>query len=110
MRSPRSLVSDFSYVFRRHTHFGCRPLAGLMLACSSWGCTLITDVDREKIPVPVQPPFTEVDAGPQPPVVVPDASVLDAGIPDDAAGSAADAGDAPDASELTDADAPSDAG
>jgi hypothetical protein len=66
-------------------------MAGLLLACGSAGCTLITDVDREKIPVPLQPVFPEVDAGPQPPIVVPDASVPDASAPVDA-GDAGDAG------------------
>jgi hypothetical protein len=36
---------------------------GSMGLCLGVGCTLITDVDREKIPVTERPPFPEVDAG-----------------------------------------------
>jgi hypothetical protein len=99
MRLPRSLLSGFSSHFRRgrlfgrRLHFGHRALTGLCIAGSSWSCTLITDVDREKIPVPVQPSFPEVDAGPQPPLQVPDASLSDASAPGDA-GDTDDASDA----------------
>jgi hypothetical protein len=98
MRPPRRLLSGFSRFFRRRTAWRRLPMVGLLGACASTGCTLITDVDREKIPVPAQPPFSEVDAGPEPPLVVPDASVLDASLPGDEAttGDAgpSDAGDA----------------
>jgi hypothetical protein len=72
-------------------------------------CTLITDVDREKIPEPQTPPFGEVDAGPipepstpdaSPPASLPDAGDGDAGdasvsVPDnDASAPGGDAGDA----------------
>jgi len=60
------------------------------------GCTLITDVDREKIPEPVTPPFTEVDAGPIPEPSTPDASPpppLDAGASDAGDAAASDAGE-----------------
>jgi hypothetical protein len=61
-------------------------LGGALLS----GCTLITDVDREKIPEPVTPPFTEVDAGPIPDPTTPDASPPDA-LPDAGADDAGDA-------------------
>jgi hypothetical protein len=38
-------------------------LLGSVGLCLGVGCTLITDVDREKIPVTERPPFPEVDAG-----------------------------------------------
>jgi hypothetical protein len=70
-----------------------------------FGCTLITDVDREKIPEPPQLPFPEVDAGPGP-----EQPALDASVPEDAGGDAGDALDAgaPDADAAVDAaiDAP----
>jgi hypothetical protein len=85
--------------------FTVRPQlwVGAVITCATlFGCTLITDVDREKIPPPVQPTFPEVDAGPGPgnpaaDAAVPDAAVdggdaLDAGAPD--ADAALDAGDA----------------
>jgi hypothetical protein len=51
------------------------------LALCLFGCTLITDIDREKIPQPPTPTFPEVDAGPQPPESVPDAGAPDASLP-----------------------------
>jgi hypothetical protein len=72
-----------------------RTAAGAaLLGIATSGCTLITDIDREKIPDPPLPPFPEVDAGPQPGL---DASVppeLDAGAvePDAGDGGAPDAG------------------
>lgn len=74
-------------------------LAGVLLS----RCTLITDVDREKIPELQTPPFTEVDAGPipepstpdaSPPGALPDAGAADAGGDPDASSSGGDAGDA----------------
>jgi hypothetical protein len=58
-----------------------------LLAVAASGCTLITDIDREKIPDPPLPPFPEVDAGPQP--------GLDASVPSEADSGAPplDAGD-----------------
>jgi len=53
----------------------------LLVAGSLGACTLITDVDRERIPQPMTPTFPEIDAGPQPAPSVPDASVPDASIP-----------------------------
>jgi hypothetical protein len=105
--SRRSLLSVFSPA--------SSPLAGaaLLTLASAWcGCTLITDVDREKIPEPLRPTFPEVDAGPQPTLPLPDASVPDASVPLEPpdAGDAADAGstDGADASDA--ASALSDAG
>jgi hypothetical protein len=82
-----------------------RASAGVLFAYAAvCGCTLITDVDREKIPVPQTPPFPEVDAGPIPEPSTPDASppppLPDAG--------GADAGDA--SAPDVDASAPGDAG
>jgi hypothetical protein len=96
MRLPRRFLSGFSRFFRRRSLFGQRALI-VWIAGSSWSCTLITDVDREKIPVPVPPTFEEVDAGPQPPLEVPDASLVsDAAPADDAGDAGADPGDAGD--------------
>lgn len=96
---------------------GVRRVAGLgrerglavLVAAGLGACTLITDVDREKIPQPVPPTFPEVDAGPQPPEPTPDASVGDASAPPGEldAGGGLDGGDAGDAS---DAAPPGDAG
>lgn len=75
--------NDAPSSLRREFHLGrrTRPLAasvggrrlqhgallGAMLGSLGLGlgvsCTLITDVDREKIPVTERPPFPEVDAG-----------------------------------------------
>jgi hypothetical protein len=82
--------------------FPVRPQiwVGAAIACAALcGCTLITDVDREKIPQPVQPTFPEVDAGPDP-------DAVDAAAPPDAA---VDGGDVLDAGSA-DADTPIDAG
>jgi hypothetical protein len=57
-----------------------RRAAALLALCVS-GCTLITDVDREKIPQPETPTFPEIDAGPQPTEQVPDAGTPDASLP-----------------------------
>lgn len=77
-----------------------RTAAGAaLLGIAASGCTLITDVDREKIPDPPLPPFPEVDAGPQPGLDASTPPELDAGAPP---GPATDAGDggAADAGEL----------
>lgn len=74
----------------------------LALALGLSGCTLITDVDRERIPQPQPPTFPEVDSGAQPTDPVLDAGTPDASLPPDPtldAGSdagpvAGDAGDA----------------
>jgi hypothetical protein len=61
------------------------------------GCTLITDVDRSKIPLPpVVAPDPQLDAGPESDAGTPPESVDDAGAPSDAGTDAAvsDAGDA----------------
>lgn len=64
---------------------GCTLIAGHALIAA---CTLIADVDREKIPEPAPPPLPEFDAGHQP-------DAADAGsepsAPEDAG---ADSGDA----------------
>jgi len=83
---------------------GC---AVALVAGSLGACTLITDIDREKIPQPTTPVFPEVDAGPQPTDPVLDGGAPDASLPPeeptDAGGDAgvdvsSDAGDAgPDA-------------
>lgn len=69
-----------------------------LLGIAASGCTLITDIDREKIPDPPLPPFPEVDAGPQPAL---DASTpeLDSGAPPALPGDAGDGG-VPDAGAL----------
>jgi len=62
-----------------------------LCALPQLACTLITDVDRSKIPVPA---IIEPDPVP------PDAGAADAGEPSDAAGAATDASDAADAAPL----------
>jgi hypothetical protein len=75
MRASRGLPFGFSRLLT-----GLRRCAGLLLAGGLCACTLITDVDREKIPQPSTPPFDEVDAGPQP--TLPDAGEMpDASLP-----------------------------
>lgn len=64
----------------------------ILLGLAAPGCTLITDVDREKIPDPPLPSFPEVDAGTQPGLDASAANAEDAGGASDDAG--ADAGDA----------------
>jgi hypothetical protein len=92
-RSPLSAFSSLTGSFARVL---------LLTLSSAWcGCTLITDVDREKIPEPPQPTFPEVDAGPQPTEPLPDASVPDASMPLEPA----DAGEVSDAAPV-DAAAP----
>jgi len=76
----------------------------LALSIASSSCTLITDVNRERIPVPVQPPFTEVDGGGEP-ILDLDASAPDGGASDASSPATSDAGSIPDASAI-----PSDAG
>jgi hypothetical protein len=96
MRAARRLAFGFSGFSR------LRREAAPMLALCLSGCTLITDVDREKIPQPQTPTFPEIDAGPQPADPVLDAGTPDASLPPEAepdAGSDAglavpDAGDA----------------
>jgi hypothetical protein len=89
MRALRSFIA-FSGALPR----GATARAGLLAVAVS-GCTLITDIDREKIPDPPLPPFPEVDAGPQPdidassPQLLPEAGA-DAAPPVDAG--AADGG------------------
>jgi hypothetical protein len=63
-----------------------------LLAIAVSGCTLITDIDREKIPDPPLPPFPEVDAGQQPGLDASTPREVDSGP--DAAAPPADAGDA----------------
>jgi hypothetical protein len=81
-----------------------------VLALGLSGCTLITDVDREKIPQPQPPTFPEVDSGPQPSDPGLDAGAPDASLPPEPpldAGSDAglDPADAGDAAPDADADA-----
>jgi hypothetical protein len=64
-------------------------LCGLLALGPLLGCTLITDVDREKIPRAVAPSFPEVDAG------SPDAAPPAPAEPDDVADSGADASSDP---------------
>ena len=102
MRATRSFLFGFSWCL------GLRSAAFTIAACSLPACTLITDIDREKIPQPMTPTFPEVDAGPQPGEQVPDAGEPDASVPppdaaSDAgtdegldAGAAGDGGDAGD--------------
>lgn len=61
-----------------------------LLGFAASGCTLITDIDREKIPDPPLPPFPERDAGAQPGLDASTPPELDSGVPP---GSAVDAGD-----------------
>lgn len=75
MSASRGLLSGF------FCGFGARWAARAWLAGALSGCTLITDVDRERIPPPVTPVFPEVDAGPIPPQPTPDASTPDAAAP-----------------------------
>jgi hypothetical protein len=100
--SAHRFLSSFMSFAPRHR----RWVAAAIAQCALFGCTLITDVDREKIPEPPQPPFPEVDAGPGPehPTLDagaaedagPDASgdILDAGTPDADLDAAVDAADA----------------
>ncbi|HWO14107.1 MAG TPA: hypothetical protein VNN80_31600 [Polyangiaceae bacterium] len=78
-----------------------RGAVASLIAVAVSGCTLITDIDREKIPNPPLPVFPEVDAGPQPdldassphPPLGPDAAPpVDAGDGGAADGGALDAG------------------
>jgi hypothetical protein len=66
----------------------------LALVLFGAACTLITDVDRERIPVTERPPFPEVDAGRSPDASAPDEG-SDGGAaapgPEDAATSPVDA-------------------
>jgi hypothetical protein len=65
-----------------------------LLGVAASGCTLITDIDREKIPDPPLPPFPERDAGAQPGLDASAPPELDAGAPPGPdAGDAGDAGD-----------------
>jgi hypothetical protein len=67
-----------------------------LLGIAASGCTLITDIDREKIPDPPLPPFPEVDAGDQPGLDASTPHELDSGAPPATAADAGDGG-APDA-------------
>jgi hypothetical protein len=99
--APRFLRASLSFA-TPHTRWVVAAIAHGAL----FGCTLITDVDREKIPEPPQPPFAEVDAGPGLEHPALDASVpedagvdtsgdgVDAGTTDAAADAAVDAPDA----------------
>jgi len=74
--------------------FGTAARAALLGIVAS-GCTLITDIDREKIPDPPLPPFPEVDAGDQPGLDASTPAELDSGLPlgiDAGDGGASDAG------------------
>jgi hypothetical protein len=101
MRAPRGLASSF-YRFS-----WLRRAVAAAVALGVSGCTLITDVDREKIPQPQPPTFPEIDAGPQPTDPVPDAGTPDASLPGEPSPDAgSDAGLAPDAGDAgPDADA-----
>jgi hypothetical protein len=106
MRASRGLsfgFSEFSWLRRR-----AAPVLALCLS----GCTLITDVDRERIPQPQPPTFPEIDAGPQPTDPVPDAGTPDASVPSEPALDAgADAGlDVSDAGDAGPDATPSDGG
>jgi hypothetical protein len=71
---------------KSHTR-ACRLTLGLALSFGTPACTLITDVDRESIPEPPQPPpFPLVDAGVADTGVTPspDAGPADAGGRQDA--------------------------
>jgi hypothetical protein len=82
----------------------------LLIAGTLSACTLITDVDRERIPQPMTPTFPEIDAGPQPVPSGPDASVPDASVPPEEPGDAgADGGGLDAGGDAGDA-SPSDAG
>ena len=93
--------SAFHHSFRR-----CSGALLLLGWVASFGCTLITDVDRQDIPEPQVPTFPEVDAGPIPEPSLPDACA-DAGETEtpDAGDGVQDAG-ADDASGLADAAPP----
>jgi hypothetical protein len=91
----RFLSASLSFTVRPEIWVGAA-----IASAALFGCTLITDVDREKIPQPVQPTFPEVDSGPGP-----EQPIVDAAVPD----AAVDGGDALDAGAL-DADTPVDAG
>jgi hypothetical protein len=66
--------------------------SGALVAASLSACTLITDIDREKIPQPESPVFPEIDAGPQPTEGGPDAGTPDASVPPEGPADAGDAG------------------
>jgi hypothetical protein len=100
MRASRGFAFGFS------GFLSLRRRAVPVLALGLSGCTLITDVDREKIPQPQPPTFPEVDSGTQPTDPVLDAGTPDASLPPeptldgggDSGPDNADAGDAgPDA-------------
>ena len=63
-----------------------------LLGIAASGCTLITDIDREKIPDPPLPPFPEVDAGTQPGLDASTPTELDSGAPPGVPGDAGDGG------------------
>jgi hypothetical protein len=87
MRASRGFAFGFSeFLWLR------RRAAPVLALCLS-GCTLITDVDRERIPQPQPPTFPEIDAGPQPADPLLDAGTPDASLPSEpTADAGADAG------------------
>ena len=92
MPATRGSILGFSWslqVRRDAWSLGCTCA---LVAGSLSACTLITDIDREKIPQPEAPVFPEIDAGPQPTDDGPDAGTPDASVPPD--GTADAGGDA----------------
>jgi hypothetical protein len=89
----RASAHRFLFAFLSFATHHRRWVVGAIAHAALFGCTLITDVDREKIPEPPQPPFPEVDAGPGP-----DQPTLDASVPGDAGADAS--------GEIVDAAAP----
>lgn len=94
-RSPAGAPRATPAALRRQRRFF--PLALLALSSVPGGvaCTLLTDVDREKIPPIERPPFPEVDAGDFDAALPPHVDI-DADVPDAADAAALDAG-SPDA-------------
>jgi hypothetical protein len=89
------LLMDRLSLFVRDTRSRVFLLAAVTALAA--GCTLITDVDRSKIPLPpVVAPDPQFDAGPQADAGTPPVSTDDAGAASDAGTDAAasDAGDA----------------
>jgi hypothetical protein len=103
----RASAQRFLSAFLSFTARPDRWVVGAVASGALFGCTLITDVDREKIPQPAQPAFPEVDAGPGPDHPGLDAGTADASVD---AGEVLDAGAAdaaPDAAGAADASAAS---
>lgn len=79
---------------------------GALAMGTSTGCTLITNVDREKIPVEQQPPFPSTGDGGTDASPPDDVDPLDGGLAEDATSTAPDADAAGDAAPSV----PNDAG